>query len=81
VQKKTFKGKRPITITIDDNMILFLYKNEDNREFYYTPVNEWVAQHENPERFNHTWEKQLNKKNWYTQEMQDFINKHTIQRR
>lgn len=62
---ETFYSERPITVKISPYEITFHFKRENDRMFYDIPKGEWCKR----------WETHMEDKNWFTQEMKDFIDK------
>ncbi len=79
--KKTFyhymKGKRPIEVKIGPSRISFHFKNENNREFYAIPTDEWISDKIYRQGREDNWHLHMMEKNWFNQEMKKFIDDST----
>lgn len=64
-------GRRPVTAKVDkaENVVTFHFKDEEDREFYFMPLNEYMED----QRF---YRSHMLKKSWFSQGMEDFIVEH-----
>lgn len=82
MSQKTFYhymgGKRPITVKIDNEFIVFHYTEEDDREFYHILVKEWVSdKHTTRQGREDNWHFHMKEKSWFNQDIEEFINSNT----
>lgn len=76
--QKTFyhylDGKRPITIKVNSDFITFHFKNENDREFYSIPTNEWISDKTDRLDREDNWHTHMMSKTWFNNDMKNFIN-------
>lgn len=67
IQKTFNEGRRPVKIEIDENSIVFKFPTEGDREFYDIPKLYWIK---NVNKYR----EHMMEKNWFTEDMRQFIN-------
>ena len=77
MQKLFYGERKDIFIKIDKSFILFYFyedykRDKDSDAFYWFKTNEWKEDKEH-------WEKHLSKKNWFTDDMIEFLDDATSQ--
>ena len=76
--RKTFVSPhrgRMIEIRIDEmpGWITFHFSQEQDREFYSIPMEEWVSDLTNRLDRSDNWHKHMMEKNWFSEPMKNFI--------
>jgi len=74
----TAQRGRMVDVKIDSETgwITFHYPQEGNRKFYSIPIKDWVYDKTNRLDRDDNWHKHMMEKNWFSEKMADFINKH-----
>jgi hypothetical protein len=77
MQKLFYGERKDILINVDEKFILFYFnedykKDKDTDAFYWFHTDEWENDREH-------WEKHLVKKNWFTDDMIEFLDDTTSQ--
>lgn len=70
-------NQRPITIKVQEDCITFHFQNEQDREFYDIPKYSWIEDKTDRLDKKDNWHLHMQRKNWFTKEMKDFIDSNT----
>lgn len=62
--------RRPVSIRVTSEFITFHFVNENNREFYWIPVDDWATLISD----GYSFQQHMEEKSWYSEDMSDFIN-------
>lgn len=73
MNKTFYTQKRPITVKINNDTIDFHFKNENDRQFYTIPKDEWISDRSNRLERKDNWHSHMTEKTWFTSDMKLFI--------